>query len=71
MSFLFCSILLCIFLCSSGMLLLQDILLMSVNLVLFKSLLIGKFNGAFRKIYCCYVMGLLSETFRFYNPFHR
>ena len=38
-------ILLRIFLCFSGMLLLQDALLISFNLVLFKSLLIGKFNG--------------------------
>ena len=30
------------------MLLLQGVLLMSFNLVLFKSLLIGKFNGVFR-----------------------
>ena len=41
MSFLFSGIWLRIFLRSSGMLLLQDVLLMSFNLVLFKSLLIG------------------------------
>ena len=48
MSFLFSGILLRIFLHSSGMLLLQDVLLMSFNLVLFKSLFIGKFSGVSR-----------------------
>ena len=47
-SFLFSGILLRIFLRYPGMLLLQDLLLMSFNLVLFKSWLIKKFNGVSR-----------------------
>ena len=48
MSFLFSGTLLWIFLRAPGMLLLQVVLLMPFNLVLFKSLLIGKFNGVSR-----------------------